>query len=98
MIMEPYTDGRFEALRDLEYATSLAIGLLAELNNTRCQVRIMADEDDGKIIVCPTNCISLSMAVEQAFRNCREILTHQEGIKRAKRRKGKERANKRLQK
>ena len=39
------------ALRDLEYATSLAIQLLSELDRARAQIRILNAGEDG--LGCP---------------------------------------------
>lgn len=66
-------DRRKEALRDLSYATSLAICLLGELNTARAQVVTLEDEHDGRMVICPGNALALNAAVENASRSCREI-------------------------
>jgi hypothetical protein len=70
---EQSDNSRHVALRDLEYAMSLAIRLLHELDHTRAQVRILKDEEDGRMIVSPSDALALNRAVEHAFRSCREI-------------------------
>jgi hypothetical protein len=68
---------RFEiihyALRDLEYATSLTIDLLKQLDLARIHIRVLKEKEDGRMVVCPANCLPLNAAVEQAFYSCRNI-------------------------
>ena len=61
------------ALRQLEYATSLAIQLLSELDRARAMVRTLNDDEDGRMVVVPSQALALNTAVESAFRSCREI-------------------------
>jgi hypothetical protein len=61
------------ALRDLEYAVSLAIQLLSELDRARAQVRSLEDDEDGRMIDAPTQALALNAAVERAFSSCRAI-------------------------
>jgi len=62
-----------QALRDLEYAMSLAIRLLSELDNTRAQIRTLKGGQDGRMIVSPTETKALSAAVLHASRSCSAI-------------------------
>ena len=64
---------QLQALRCLEYATSLGIQLLSELDRARAQVRSMSENDDGRSIVMPGNALGLNQAVEDAFKSCRLI-------------------------
>ena len=66
-------NSRQVALRNLEYAMSLAIQLLSELDHARAQVRILKDEEDGRMIVSPPQALALNAAVENACPSCREI-------------------------
>jgi hypothetical protein len=61
------------ALRDLEYAISLAIQLLADLDRARAHVRTLNSTQDGRMVVAPSNALGLNAAVESAFRSCRDI-------------------------
>jgi hypothetical protein len=61
------------ALRHLEYAMSLAIKLLADLDRARAQVRTLKDDEDGRMIDSPSQALALNAAVEGAFSSCREI-------------------------
>jgi hypothetical protein len=61
------------ALRDLEYAMSLAIQLLSELDRARAHVRTLKDDEDGRMIVTPSQARALNAAVENAYRSCREV-------------------------
>ena len=62
-----------QALRDLEYAMSLAIRLLSELDNTRAQIRTLKIGQDGRMIVSPTEPKALPNAVLHASRTCSAI-------------------------
>ncbi len=61
------------ALLALEYATSLAIQLLSELDRARAQLRTLKPNEDGRMLVVPSQALALNAAVENAFRSCREI-------------------------
>jgi len=61
------------ALRDLEYAISLAIQLLSDLNIARAQIRILSDDHDGRMVVTPSQALALNAAVEEARRSCAAI-------------------------
>lgn len=61
------------ALRDLQYATTLAIELLHKLDQARAQVKTLKAGEDGRMIVAPGNALALNGAVENAFRSCRNI-------------------------
>lgn len=74
--MRKLEKSRQTALRDLDYAVSLAIQLLHELDYARAQVRSMSDEEDGRSIVSPCQALALDAAVANSHCSCANILSN----------------------
>jgi hypothetical protein len=61
------------ALRHLEYAMALTIQLLSGLDGARAQIRMLKDDQDGRMIDTPRQARVLDAAVKSAFRACAAI-------------------------
>lgn len=68
-------EDRWYAMRAVQYAISLATKTLHELDATSAQLATMSKDDDGRSIVCPSDCLALDTALRSAARQCREIVS-----------------------